>query len=421
MKGWVVGLLLLTLSCVSTAQEKPAEKKKNMDHKYTNRLAKEKSPYLLQHAHNPVDWYPWGQEAFDKAKKEDKPIFLSIGYSTCHWCHVMERESFEDEEVAKILNEHFVCIKVDREERPDVDQIYMAAVQAIDHAAAAGPSPSWLTPDLKPFIGGTYFPKEDRFGRPGFKSILTRIDELWKTKRGELVESGRPGRRAHLKKHGRGRGARRGEGRRRPRRRGHFQMEQSFEPRIGGFAQAAQVPALDHDPVPALRHHARTGHEGLAPDGREVADRDGPRRHLRPARRRLRPLFDRHACGSCPHFEKMLYDNALLTVAYLEAWQLTKKPSLRPHRPRDAGLRPPRHDVQGGRVLLRRGRRQRGDRGQVLRLEPAAGRRGAREGRRPVHEGVRRHRRAATGSRTRSPSRRSRASCASSRTATSPT
>src|SRR5476651_2394804 len=125
---------------------------------YTNRLAKEKSPYLLQHAHNPVDWYPWGPEAFEKSKKEDKPIFLSIGYSTCHWCHVMEHESFEDEDLAKYLNEHYVPVKVDREERPDVDQIYMAAVQAIT-GQGGWPLSAWLTPDLKPFMGGTYFPK----------------------------------------------------------------------------------------------------------------------------------------------------------------------------------------------------------------------------------------------------------------------
>src|SRR5687768_7665333 len=159
-----------------------------MPHKHTNRLAKEKSPYLLQHAHNPVDWYPWGEEAFAKAKKENKPIFLSIGYATCHWCHVMERESFESEEVAAVLNEKFVAIKVDREERPDVDQIYMAAVQAMGQHGG-WPLSVWLTPDLKPWMGGTYYPKEDKFGRPGFKSLLLKLDEFWKTRRAEIDES----------------------------------------------------------------------------------------------------------------------------------------------------------------------------------------------------------------------------------------
>src|SRR5436190_3065541 len=173
-------LPILLLLIAAAADDKPA---------HTNHLASEKSPYLLQHAHNPVDWYPWGAEAFAKAKKEDKPIFLSIGYSTCHWCHVMEHESFEDEDVAKFLNEHYVPSKVDREERPDVDQIYMAAVQAMT-SHGGWPLSAWLTPELKPFMGGTYFPKEDRGGRYGFLTVLKRIDELWKTKRDEMNESG---------------------------------------------------------------------------------------------------------------------------------------------------------------------------------------------------------------------------------------
>ena len=134
---------------------------------HTNRLIQEKSPYLLQHAHNPVDWYPWGEEAFEKARSEDKPIFLSIGYSTCHWCHVMERESFENEQIAEILNRQFVSIKVDREERPDVDRIYMQFVQA-STGGGGWPMSVWLTPELKPFFGGTYFPPDNRYGRPGF-------------------------------------------------------------------------------------------------------------------------------------------------------------------------------------------------------------------------------------------------------------
>jgi uncharacterized protein YyaL (SSP411 family) len=138
-----------------------------------NRLINEKSPYLLQHAFNPVDWHPWGEEAFTKARQENKPIFLSIGYSTCHWCHVMERESFENPEIAKIMNEHFVCIKVDREERPDVDKVYMTAVQAMT-GSGGWPMSVWLTPSLQPFFAGTYFPPDSRYGRPGFPDLLKR-------------------------------------------------------------------------------------------------------------------------------------------------------------------------------------------------------------------------------------------------------
>src|SRR3954463_13015114 len=145
---------------------------------HTNRLAHEKSPYLLQHAHNPVDWYPWGEEAFAKARKENKPIFLSVGYSTCHWCHVMEREAFSDESVAKVLNDKFVPIKVDREERPDVDRVYMAYVTA-STGSGGWPMNVLLTPDLKPFFGGTYFPVEDKGGLPGIKRVLTKIAAAW--------------------------------------------------------------------------------------------------------------------------------------------------------------------------------------------------------------------------------------------------
>jgi uncharacterized protein YyaL (SSP411 family) len=152
---------------------------------HTNRLANEKSPYLLQHAHNPVDWYPWGDEAFEKARNEDKPVFLSIGYSTCHWCHVMERESFENEDVAAVLNQHFVSIKVDREERPDVDRVYMLFVQA-STGGGGWPMSVWLTPERKPFFGGTYFPPDNRWGRAGFKVVLEKLAEAWKNERAKI-------------------------------------------------------------------------------------------------------------------------------------------------------------------------------------------------------------------------------------------
>src|SRR5471030_372717 len=153
---------------------------------FTNRLAHEKSPYLLQHQHNPVDWYPWGEEAFAKARSENKPIFLSVGYSTCHWCHVMAHESFENPEIAKLMNELFVNIKVDREERPDVDRVYMTYVQATT-GGGGWPMSVWLTPDLKPFVGGTYFPPDDRWGRPGFTSILNQVAEAWQTNQERIV------------------------------------------------------------------------------------------------------------------------------------------------------------------------------------------------------------------------------------------
>src|SRR5688572_14727482 len=153
-----------------------------------NRLATEASPYLLQHKDNPVDWYPWGAEAFEKARREDKPIFLSVGYSTCHWCHVMEHESFEDSSVADALNRDFVSIKVDREERPDVDRVYMTFVQATT-GAGGWPMSVWLTPDLKPFFGGTYFPPTSRWGRPGFVDVLAQIARAWRDERERILQS----------------------------------------------------------------------------------------------------------------------------------------------------------------------------------------------------------------------------------------
>src|SRR5580765_8481515 len=153
-----------------------------------NRLGHERSPYLLQHAQNPVDWFAWGDEAFSRARADDKPIFLSIGYSTCHWCHVMERESFENDAVAAVLNEHFVSIKVDREERPDVDRVYMTFVQATT-GSGGWPMSVWLTPDLKPFYGGTYFPPTSRWGRPGFIDILREITRVWQTDRDKIRAS----------------------------------------------------------------------------------------------------------------------------------------------------------------------------------------------------------------------------------------
>src|SRR6267154_2371744 len=176
---FIVGLAAV-VSCVVMAGDTTSRK--------PNRLIHEKSPYLLQHAYNPVDWYPGGEDAFARARKENKPIFLSIGYSTCHWCHVMERESFENGDIAAVMNQYFVCIKVDREERPDIDKIYMTAVRATT-GSGGWPMSVWLTPELKPFYGGTYFPPSSKWGRPGFVDIMQEIARVWRTERFKVTGS----------------------------------------------------------------------------------------------------------------------------------------------------------------------------------------------------------------------------------------
>jgi uncharacterized protein YyaL (SSP411 family) len=308
----ILGALLL-LGLVQ-GQEKPAEDEKKMEHKYTNRLSKEKSPYLLQHAHNPVDWYPWGQEAFDKARNEGKPIFLSIGYSTCHWCHVMERESFEKEDVAKVLNDGFVSIKVDREERPDVDQIYMTAVQAMQQRGG-WPLSVWLTPELKPFFGATYFPREQ------FIAQLKKILEVWKEKRTEIDESA--GQIAEfLRKNGASGGA--GDVKLDAAlQKGYSQIENSFESQFGGFSHAPKFP---HGTTIQflLRHWKRTG----ATEPLAMAEKTLVEMAKGGIYDQLGGGFHRYSTDAewlVPHFEKMLYDNALLASAYVEAWQATKK------------------------------------------------------------------------------------------------
>jgi uncharacterized protein len=287
-----------------------------------NRLALEKSPYLLQHAHNPVHWFPWGAEAFDKARSEDKPIFLSVGYSTCHWCHVMERESFENAEVAAVLNDHFVSIKLDREERPDVDEIYMKALTQVMGQSGGWPMSMWLTPELKPFYGGTYFPAVSGYGRPGFKSLLLQLADAWKNKRQEILHSS-----------------------------GHItemltkpvpssvvgeldvtliqdaikDFELRFDFSTGGFGSAPKFPQPSLLSF-LLRHHARTGNQSA----------------LRMVELQLTSMatggiydhlgggFSRYSVDDrwlVPHFEKMLYDNAQLLRVYTEAYQVTKNRS----------------------------------------------------------------------------------------------
>jgi uncharacterized protein YyaL (SSP411 family) len=287
----------------------------------TNRLVHEKSPYLLQHAHNPVDWHPWGPEAFERARAEDKPIFLSIGYSTCHWCHVMEHESFENEAIAALLNRSFVSIKVDREERPDIDRIYMAYVQAAT-GSGGWPMSVWLTPDLHPFVGGTYFPPENRYGRAGFPAILERVATAWRDERPRIVEQS-----ARILEQIAAASSLTAAGAPSP---GsldtafhHFRR--SYDSRLGGFGQAPKFPRpVIHNFL--LRYHARTGNaealEMSLTTLRAMA-RGGMNDQLGGG-------FHRYSVDDywfVPHFEKMLYDQAQLAVSYIEAFQIAQEPS----------------------------------------------------------------------------------------------
>jgi len=288
-----------------------------------NRLAHETSPYLLQHAHNPVDWHPWGPEAFAKAKAEDKPIFLSIGYSACHWCHVMERESFEDATIAAAMNADFVCIKVDREERPDVDEVYMKAVQALTRSGG-WPMSVWLTPDLEPFFGGTYFPPEDRYGRAGFPRVLKELARLWKEDRPKVLESAK-GLTEHLRAIAASApeagdpAAFVGDARLLPRAAEH--LLRNFDDEWGGFGGAPKFPhSMDLQLL--LRIDARFGN----PAARDAAVKSLRKMADGGIHDQLGGGFHRYSVDEkwlVPHFEKMLYDNALLANAYLDGWQAT--------------------------------------------------------------------------------------------------
>ena len=283
-----------------------------------NRLGRERSPYLLQHAHNPVDWFGWGDEAFAKARAENKPIFLSIGYSTCHWCHVMEHESFENAAVAAVLNDRFVSIKVDREERPDVDRVYMTFVQA-STGSGGWPMSVWLTPDLKPFYGGTYFPPESRWGRPGFIDILQEIARVWQDDREKVAQSA-DALTAQLRKREEAAPAWTLPGAEALQRTVE-QFRQSFDSRHGGFGDAPKFPRPS-ELLLLLREHARTGDRDLAAmvlaSLRAMAV-GGMRDHVGGG-------FHRYAVDTAwrvPHFEKMLYDQAQLALAFIEAAQVS--------------------------------------------------------------------------------------------------
>ena len=293
-------------------------------HKHTNRLINETSPYLLQHAHNPVDWHPWGDEALQKARQEDKPILLSIGYSACHWCHVMEHESFEDEEIARLMNEHFVNIKVDREERPDLDQIYMNAVQMMTHHGG-WPMTVFLTPECVPFYGGTYFPPEDRHNMPGFPRVLIsmatayreRPDDVAQTTASVLAELGRLSvtREANeLLSNDLLNAAFRG-------------IIRNYDSINGGFGGAPKFP-----PAMTLEFLLRTYHRTGDREALEIIAQTCDKMANGGIYDQLGGGFHRYSTDAkwlVPHFEKMLYDNALLSRLYLHYFQLTKDQSAR--------------------------------------------------------------------------------------------
>jgi uncharacterized protein YyaL (SSP411 family) len=283
-----------------------------------NRLADEKSPYLLQHAENPVDWYPWSEEAFASARALDRPVFLSIGYATCHWCHVMEHESFEDEEVARLMNNTFINIKVDREERPDIDGIYMAVAQMMG-GQGGWPLTIVMTPERLPFFSGTYFPRESRFGRPGMVDLVPRIGHLWATRRDDLKKSA-DAIRTNLEQLEAGAPVGRVPGRE-TLARGFEALENEHDPVHGGFGRAPKFPT-PHRLLFLLRYGRRTGSSRAL----EIVE------HTLDAMR-SGGVFDQVGFGFhrystdagwlLPHFEKMLYDQALLTMAYTEAFQAT--------------------------------------------------------------------------------------------------
>jgi uncharacterized protein YyaL (SSP411 family) len=285
-----------------------------------NRLARERSPYLLQHANNPVDWYPWGDDAFAAARAQDRPIFLSIGYSTCHWCHVMEHESFEDASIADVLNRDFISIKVDREERPDVDRVYMLFVQATT-GAGGWPMSVWLTPDLKPFFGGTYFPPESRWGRPGFVDVLAQLARAWHHDRAQVLQSADTmiERLQQFSAGGDGAPVRAPVAERQAIDIGVQAFAQTFDRRHGGFGGAPKFPR----PVELLfllNAHAFTGDQAAKPmalDTLHAMALGGMRDHVGGG-------FHRYSVDAewrVPHFEKMLYDQAQLVLAYLDAAQ----------------------------------------------------------------------------------------------------
>lgn len=282
-----------------------------------NRLAKEKSPYLLQHANNPVNWYPWSEEAFELAERENKPIFLSIGYSTCHWCHIMEKESFEDEEVASTLNEHYIAVKVDREERPDVDHLYMSVCQAMT-GQGGWPLTVIMTPEKKPFFAGTYFPKNRKYNRYGLMDLLPQLADKWREDRSRVEEIGE-----QIVEETKGRMLSNlgGELSEQTLEKAFQHYSQTFDETYGGFGSAPKFPTA-HNLSLLLRYYKRTGEERAL----EMVEKTLDAMHRGGMYDHIGYGFARYSTDErwlVPHFEKMLYDNALLAITYLEAYQVT--------------------------------------------------------------------------------------------------
>jgi len=311
----------LMMEIITQNTQTAAEYSARPGHGKPNRLISEKSPYLLQHAYNPVEWFPWGEEAFTKARQEDKPIFLSIGYSTCHWCHVMEKESFEDEETARLINDTFVSIKVDREERPDIDHIYMVVCQMMT-GGGGWPLNVIMTADRKPFFAGTYFPKETRPGRIGMIDLSHRIKELWTNKREDVLQSAGKVMAALRQVPDESPGEVLGTD---VLDAAYRQLAQRFDVRHGGFSQAPKFPT-PHNMLFLLRYWKRTGDRRALEMVEQTLDS-----------MRLGGIYDQVGFGFhrystddrwlVPHFEKMLYDQAMLAMTYTEAYQATGKPS----------------------------------------------------------------------------------------------
>jgi uncharacterized protein YyaL (SSP411 family) len=290
-----------------------------MNDRKANHLIGEKSPYLLQHAYNPVDWYPWGNEAFEKAKREDKPIFLSIGYSTCHWCHVMERESFEDPEAAKLLNSAFVPIKVDREERPDLDQVYMMVCQVLTKSGG-WPLTIIMTPEKKPFFAGTYLPKQTRFGRVGLVELVPRITSIWETRREEVLQSAENIVDALQRTQQSAEGGQTGPD---VLKKAFEELRGRYDEQLGGFGSAPKFPT-PHQFTFLLRCWRRE-HDSTA---LEMAEKSLQAMRLGGMYDHVGYGFHRYSTDRewlVPHFEKMLYDQAMLALAYLETYQATGK------------------------------------------------------------------------------------------------
>jgi uncharacterized protein YyaL (SSP411 family) len=319
----IVSILVITLACIGPltdvfSAESEAQTASDQETKF-NRLIHESSPYLLQHAANPINWFPWGQEAFETAKREDKPIFVSIGYSTCHWCHVMERESFSDKEVAELLNKNFIAIKVDREERPDIDSVYMTVTQALT-GSGGWPMTIFMTPDKKPFYAGTYFPKHQRWGRPGMMELLPKIAEAWRNDRQKILTSAdqitqhvirlsnrQPGTKLDQEILGQAR---------------QF-FVQAYDPEYGGFVKSPKFPAPHQLNFLLRRYYHTRDKQALA-----MVEKTLTQMRLGGIYDQLGFGFHRYSTDArwlVPHFEKMLYDQAMLIMAYTEAYQATGK------------------------------------------------------------------------------------------------